>query len=130
MKPGKVGPEVQEKRGQNLVKGQKDQQMNLEIAVAHEVGYAEGYAKINRRKQQLKGHQRRNVLAEQVTVACDVSVVEDIDARIKEDIEQEGKVEQGVVDAIHFGPCHVLDGPVDAEQPEGLDQQVQRQQEQ
>jgi hypothetical protein len=55
-------------------------------------------------------------------------VVEIIDAQVKQDIQDEGEIKKGEVESIHFFTHPVLHTHFNPEKPEGLDQQVQQDQ--
>jgi len=57
-----------------------------------------------------------------------IAVVEIGDAEIKQDVEEKGEIEQVHVKSVIRQPDRVLHRAVDPEDPEGLDQEVQEQQ--
>ena len=56
----------------------------------------------------------------------DIPVIIIIDANIQEDIHNEGEIEEGEIEAIHFFSHPVLHGNFNAEKPERFYQQVQQ----
>ena len=68
------------------------------------------------------------MFVKQLDMLGDIAVVEVSDPEIQQDIEQESKIEQVHVKSVIRQPHRVLNGPVNPEDPEGLDQEVQEQQ--
>jgi hypothetical protein len=68
------------------------------------------------------------VLVQQVVVLRNVAIVEIGYAKIKQDIEQERKIENHKIETELGWTDGVLDRPVDPKDPEGLHQKVQEQQ--
>ena len=60
---------------------------------------------------------------------ADEAVVESLDTEIVQNLENEGKIEQGEIQAV-IGPYPVLHREVDAEDKKGLNQYIDKDQEQ
>ena len=67
------------------------------------------------------------MLAQELVVLGDVPVVEIGDPEIQQDIEEKGEIEDNQVKAIIPHPHHILDVPVNPENENRLDKQVQQQ---
>jgi hypothetical protein len=69
------------------------------------------------------------VFAQQVVVLGNVPVVEICDPEVKQDVEKKGEVEDHEIKAELRRADGILNGPVDPEDPERLDQQVKEKEE-
>ncbi len=69
------------------------------------------------------------MLVYQVVVLCNVPVVEVGNPEVKQDVEQEGEIEQCGIQTVGTGTNGVLYSTVDTQDPEGLDGKIQDQQE-
>ena len=69
------------------------------------------------------------MLVQQLHMLGNIAVVKIGDAEIQQDIEKECEIEQVLVKSIIREPDRILHRPVNAEDPERLDQQVQQDQE-
>src|SRR5438477_191962 len=65
------------------------------------------------------------MLAEKVIVLRNIFIVEVRDAEVEQDVEEEGKVEEGDVITIHLSAHSDLHVAINAQYPERLDEQVQ-----
>jgi len=65
------------------------------------------------------------VLVQEVVVLRDVPVIEVGNPEIKQDIEKKREVENYKIEAILLDANCILNGPVDTENPERLDEKVQ-----
>jgi hypothetical protein len=61
---------------------------------------------------------------EQLVILGDVSIIKVGNAKIEEDVEKEGKVENHKIKTIIRGTYNILHAPVDTKYPKGLDQKI------
>ena len=66
------------------------------------------------------------MLVQQLYMLGNIPIVEVGDARIQQDVEQKGKIEDVQVKSIILQTYGILDRTVDPENPEGFDQEIQR----
>jgi hypothetical protein len=66
------------------------------------------------------------MFVQQMSVLCDVSVVEVGNPKIKKDIKKEGKIEDCKIKTEFFSADRILNGPVNAKHPEGFYKQIQK----
>ena len=128
MQPGKVGPQVQYPRQQELIGNQEYKQVILIGAVAHCCTDAETDDGIHDAEQKFQHNDVGEIFLQQVAVLRDIAVVEIGDAEIEDDIEDNAEAEQRRIQSVFVRPDDILYRTVDAEYPERLDQQVDEQQ--
>jgi hypothetical protein len=66
------------------------------------------------------------MLVQQMNMLGNVPVIEIRDACIKKDVKKKCEIENIKVKPIRFQTNRILNGPVDPENPERLDQEIQR----
>ena len=113
-----------------MVKSAPEQQLELQaFIVATEITDHIDDGCIEQSHQKFDLGEAAEVLREVLGVLRDRMAVEIGDAEVEENIEEVGEVEKGLVCAVRCVAKQVLYLTVDAENPEGLHQQVEKQQE-
>ena len=113
-----------------MVKTTPEQQLEFQaFVVATEVADHEDDGGIEQSEQELDFGEATEVFGEVFGVLRDGSAVEVGDAEIKQDVEEVGEVEEGLIGAVRSVAQQVLHLTIDAENPEWLHQQVEEQQE-
>jgi hypothetical protein len=79
-------------------------------------------------KQQFQNYQRGKMLGEKVIVLRNVLVIETGDTKIKDDVQDKRKIEQGEVKTEIAGANGVLHIQIDHQYIERLDEQIQKKQ--
>ena len=125
-----VRPEEEDEGEQDLVEATPAQQLEFQaFVVAAEITDDEDDDSIEQSQQEFDFGEAAEVFREVLRVLRDVAAVEVGDAEVEQDVEEVGKVKQGLVGAVGGIAEDVLHLTVDAENPERLHQQVEKQQE-
>jgi hypothetical protein len=66
------------------------------------------------------------MLFQKLVVLGDIPVVEIGDAKIEKDVEKEGEIKNNKIKTVLLGTYNVLNAPVDAKYPKGLNQQIKK----
>ena len=113
-----------------MVQPAPEQQLEFQaFVVATAIADNEDDDGIEQSQDELDLGEPAEVLREVLRVLCDGTAVEVGDAEVEQDIEEVGEVEEGLVGAVGGVAEQVLHLAVDAENPERLHQQVEKQQE-
>ena len=113
-----------------MVEATPAQQLEFQaFVVAAEITDDEDDCGIEQSQQEFDFGEAAEVFGEVLRVLRDVAAVEVGDAEVEQDVEEVGKVKQGLVGAVGGVAEDVLHLTVDAENPERLHQQVEKQQE-
>ena len=125
-----VRPEEEDEGEQDLVEATPAQQLEFQsFVVAAEVADDEDDDGIKQSQKQLDFGEAAKMFREVLRVLCDGTAVEVGDAEVEQDVEEVGEVEQRLIGAVGGVAEDVLHLTVDAENPERLHQQVEKQQE-
>ena len=128
--PLHVRPEEEDEREQDLVEAAAAQQLELHaFVVAAEIAHHEDDDGIEQSEQQLDFGEAAEVFGEVLRVLRDGAAVEVGDAEVEQNIKEVREVEEGLVGAVGGVAEDVLHFAVDAQNPERLHQQVEKQQE-
>jgi len=102
--------------------------MDLHLVITDEGCGHQAKNGINDCKQHFDPNDVRKVFFDQKAVPGDIPAVEVGNSDIEEDVQDDRKIEKSEVKAIIFGSNHILNGSVNAQDPERLDQQVKENQ--
>ena len=123
-----VRPKEEDEGEQHLVEAAPAQQLEFQaFIVAAAIADYEDDDGIEQSEQELDFGEAAEVLGEILRVLRDVAAVEVGDAEVEQDVEEVGEVEEGLVGAVGGVAEQVLHLTVDAENPERLHQQVEKQ---
>src|ERR1044071_2804840 len=67
-----------------------------------------------------------HILCHKIRVLCNRAVIEIVDSEIKQNLKQDGKIEEGEIHPVRLSAHHVLNGTVYTENPERFNQQVDK----
>ena len=84
--------------------------------------------KIDRRQHQPEYGNTRKVLVQQVIILGYIPVIEICNPKIEKNIKKESKIEYRKIKPIFAWSSYVLNGAVDAKNPEWLNQKIKKQQ--
>ncbi len=127
---GDIGAQVENQQRQKLVDSQGNQQAEIGNAAAGQQSRTQHRQRIYATQQQPQGQYPRKIVLKGIPVLRNAAVVEGGGAHVQQHVKDEGQVEQREVESIGLRPHQVLHRHLNAENPEGLDQQIQAYQQQ
>ena len=123
-----VRPEKEDEGEQHLVEAAPAQQLEFQaFVVAAAIADYEDDNGIEHSQKELDFGESAEVFGEVLGVLRDSTAVEVGDAEVEQDVKEVGEIEEGLIGTVGGVAEQVLHLTVDAENPEGLHQQVEKQ---
>ena len=125
--PLEVAAQVEYEGVEKLVEGEDGEKGELMGVVADKQPHGEGDYKVERQQKEFYGEDAAEILVDKVRVLGDVAGVEVGDAKVQQDVEDIGEVEDGEIESVGLGSDSILHANLNAKNPERLDDEVEQQ---
>ena len=125
--PFEVAAKVEYEGVEKLVEGEDGEKGELMGIVADKQPHGEGDYKVERQQKEFYGEDAAEILVDKVRVLGDVAGVEVGDAKVQQDVEDIGEVEDGEIESVGLGSDSILHANFNAKNPERLDDEVEQQ---
>ena len=126
--PGNVGAKIHHHRIEHLTQGHAQHDARILPQVTRKYPHQHEYQRIYQRQQPLGEQKCTEVLGQQVWMLRDVAGIVILDAKIGNDVENQGQIQDAEVDAVQIFGYHILHHPLHAKQVGRLDHQIDEQQ--